>query len=157
MTYLRNSDVVKAFKKRLVKAFYELAQSKAIPADLSRMDILQMAIESEKEKLLLKSEVEALKPKADFYDKVVEAPDAISVGDAAKVLGTGRRRLFTKLRTMGWVTRKNQPYQTKIEQGLLHVKLGNWEHPDHGLQQSVTTLITGKGMVKLRENLEALH
>lgn len=34
MTYMRNSDIVRAFKKRLVKAFWEMAQTKALtPAE----------------------------------------------------------------------------------------------------------------------------
>lgn len=55
MTYMRNNDVVRAFKKRLVKAFYELSK----PASLSRLDILQIALESEKEKEALRLENQA--------------------------------------------------------------------------------------------------
>lgn len=72
------------------------------------------------------------------------------MAQAAKILGTGRQRLFAFLRQAGWVTRKNEPYQSKIEAGYLDVKLGSWEHPDHGVQQSVTALVTGKGLIKLR-------
>ena len=93
MTYMKNSDVVKQFKKRLVKAFYELAQSKQAPQDLSRLEILQIAMAAEEEKIALKHEVEELKPKADFCDQVAVAEDAISLAKAAKVLDTGRNRL----------------------------------------------------------------
>lgn len=55
MTYMRNNDVVRAFKKRLVKAFYELSK----PASLSRLEILQIALESEKEKEALRLENQA--------------------------------------------------------------------------------------------------
>ena len=58
--------------------------------------------------------------------------------------------MFAFLRAIGWVTRKNEPYQDKITAGLLDVKLGSWEHPEHGIQQSVTTLVTGKGLTKLQ-------
>jgi len=92
-------------------------------------------------------------PKVAFHDKVIVAPDAITVAQAAKTLGTGQRRLFARLRELGWVTRRNEPYQAKIEASLLDVKLGSWEHPDHGLKQSVTTLVTGKGLAKLEHLL----
>lgn len=123
-----------AMLMKVIDRWMEL-ESKLTPKDLSRVDILQMAIESEKEKLALKHEVEELKPKAEFHDKVAVAPDAISIGKAAKLLGTGRNRLLSYLRKIGWVTRKNEPYQTKIESGLMDVKLGDFKHPDHGLQQ----------------------
>ncbi|QQD21250.1 hypothetical protein GJQ54_05430 [Oceanospirillaceae bacterium ASx5O] len=170
ITFLRNIGIVKEFKKRLVKAFFEMRDelNKRQPPsaeNLSRMDILKMALESESERVRLEQEnrekealikaqqsnIIQLRPKADFADKVAIAPDAISVANAAKILGTGQRRLFAYLRRIGWVSRRNEPYQAKIEAGLLDVKLGNWSHPDHGLQQSVTALITGKGLQKLQE------
>lgn len=96
-------------------------------------------------------------PKVAFHDQVAAAPDAISISEAAKIIGTGRRRLFSFLRAHSWVTRKNEPYQAMIERGYMDVKLGNWEHPDHGLQQSVTALVTGKGLVKLQRLWEESH
>ncbi|WP_051560482.1 phage antirepressor KilAC domain-containing protein [Marinobacterium jannaschii] len=102
------------------------------------------------------AKLEETAPKAEFHDKVAAAPDALSVAKAAKILGTGRNRLLARLRQIGWVTRKNEPYQAKIEAGYLDVKLGDWEHPDHGIQQSVTTLITGKGLTRLQKELGGL-
>jgi phage antirepressor YoqD-like protein len=160
LTYMRNNDVVREFKKRLVKAFFELAQQRQSPAvnNLSRLDILQMAIQSEEERLRLEYEKRQLEhqleeeaPLVAFAKQVEIAPDAISVAQAAKVLGTGQRRLFDFLRQIGWVSRRNEPYQTKIEAGYLNVKLGSFHHPSHGLQQSVTALVTGKGLTKLQK------
>jgi len=159
LTYMRNNNVVREFKKRLVKAFFELAQQRQAPAieKLSRLEILQLAMQSEEERLRLEQEnrqlenkIEEEAPLVAFAKQVEIAQDAISVAKAAKILGTGQRRLFAFLRSIGWVTRRNEPYQAKIETGYLDVKLGNWSHPDHGLQQSVTTLVTGKGLAKLQ-------
>ena len=44
LTYMRNSEIVRAFKKRLVRAFFEMAarlQQAQNPADLSRLEILR--------------------------------------------------------------------------------------------------------------------
>jgi phage antirepressor YoqD-like protein len=160
LTYMRNNDVVRAFKKRLVKAFFELAQQRQSPAveNLSRLEILQLAMQSEEERLRLEQEKRQLEhqleeeaPLVAFAKQVEIAQDAISVAQAAKILGTGQRRLFAFLRQIGWVSRRNEPYQTKIEAGYLDVKLGSWQHPNHGLQQSVTALVTGKGLAKLQK------
>ncbi|WP_121304578.1 phage antirepressor KilAC domain-containing protein, partial [Pseudomonas aeruginosa] len=143
LTYMRNNDVVREFKKRLVKAFFELAQQRQAPAveNLSRLEILQLAMQSEEERLrleqekrLLEHQLEEEAPLVAFAKQVEIAQDAISVAQAAKILGTGQRRLFAFLRQIGWVSRRNEPYQTKIEAGYLDVKLGSWEHPNHGLQ-----------------------
>jgi phage regulator Rha-like protein len=51
LTYMRNNDVVRVFKKRLIKAFYDLRTVSAFnPDTLSRADILRMALEAENEK-----------------------------------------------------------------------------------------------------------
>ena len=121
------------------------------PAEMSRMEILQLALKSEEERLKLEQQIANDAPKVEFANKVEKSQGAVSVSEAAKMLGTGRTRLFSFLRSVGWISRRNEPYQHKIEQGCLDVKLGSWNHPDHGIQQSVTTIITGKGLIKLRE------
>lgn len=168
LTYMRNNETVKEFKKRLVKAFFEmrdqLQSSELSTNQLSRMDILKLAMESEEQRLKLEQErqqlvtkVEQDAPKVRFAERVYISPDAISVGEAAKVIGTGQRRLFDFLRNIGWISRRNEPYQQKIEQGFLNVKLSNFQHPEHGLKQSVTTVVTGKGLTKLKQLWDEEH
>lgn len=148
MTYMRNSEIVKEFKKRLVKAFYEMAKGQA-PKSFS--EALRLAADQAEKIEQQQKELESTKPKVEFHDRVSLSDESISVADAAKLLGTGRRRLFSLLRQIGWISKRNEPYQAKIEQGYLDVKLGKYEHPQNGLQQSVTTLVTGKGLTKLQK------
>ncbi|WP_353618629.1 phage antirepressor KilAC domain-containing protein [Spartinivicinus marinus] len=95
-------------------------------------------------------------PKVEFYDKVTHATDAISVGKSAKILNTGRNRLMSYLRRHEWVNSDNEPYQVMIELGYMDVKLGKYYDPEHGLTESITPLITGKGLAKLR-HMRAMH
>ncbi|MEL0623792.1 phage antirepressor [Marinomonas arenicola] len=142
------------------KGSYTLDQ----PSDLSKMDVLKMALESEEQRLKLETEKQALitqieeaAPKVEFTERVQMAQDAISVSEAAKTIGTGQRRLFDFLRAHKWITRRNEPYQEKIESGLLNVKLSNFYHPEQGLKQSITTVITGKSLVKLKALWDQMH
>ncbi|HAK9055136.1 TPA: DNA-binding protein [Salmonella enterica] len=160
-----------AFRLKVNQTFIDFRTGKLAPVgrELSRMDILQLAIEAEHERMRLEGENQRLEqekaglehqlfedaPKVEFHDKVVAAPGAMSIAQAAKVLGTGRNRLLQLMRQIAWVTRYNEPYQEKIEAGYLDAKLGSWSHPDHGVQQSVTTLITGKGLAKLQKILSS--
>ncbi len=123
ITFLRNIGIVKEFKKRLVKAFFEMRDElnkRQAPAveNLSRLEILQLAMQSEEERLRLEQEKRQLEhqleeeaPRVAFAKQVEIAQDAISVAQAAKILGTGQRRMFSFLRSIGWVTRRNEPYQ----------------------------------------------
>lgn len=134
----------------------KIAKQKAVnPAlpnytNLTKLQILEMALESEQQRLALENRLEEAQPTIAFTKQVEISQGAITVAQAAKILNTGRTRMFAFLRSIGWVTRKNEPYQDKITAGLLDVKLGSWEHPEHGIQQSVTTLVTGKGLTKLQ-------
>jgi phage antirepressor YoqD-like protein len=142
-----------AFQLKVNRVFMDYRTGKlqtvAVPATLS--EALRLAADQAERIEIQSAQILEFKPKAEFYDQVASAPDAISVGEAAKIIGTGRRRLFAFMRQHGWVTRRNEPYQIKIEQGYLDVKLGSWEHPDHGIQQSVTALVTGKGLTRLQK------
>lgn len=119
----------------------------ALPRDYASA-LRALADESEKA-AALSAKVEADAPKVAFAEKIEAAPDAITLGQAAKTLGTGRNRFCQKLREIGWITRTNEPYQDKINAGLMDVKIGSWEHPEKGLQRCVTALVTGKGLAKL--------
>ena len=88
-------------------------------------------------------------PKVAFHDMVVVSHKTYNAAQAAKIIGTGRTRLLQFMRQKGWVTRSNEPYQAKIEAGLLDVKLGTFEHPIDGTIPTCSTLITGKGLTKL--------
>ena len=162
ITFMRNTGIVKEFKIRLVKAFFDMRdelRNQAAPAlpDFANPAEAARAWADQHDKCIeAQQQIERDAPDVAFAREVKVAEDAITVAKAAKILGTGQRRLMAYLRQIGWVTRRNEPYQAKIEAGYLDVKLGSWQHPDHGLQQSVTTLITGKGLAKLRHMRESL-
>lgn len=144
LTLMRNNDVVKEFKKRLVKAFFELAEQQRFGGfDVPKTYIaaLECAARIEKERAQLASKVEKDAPKVAFHDEVVASHDMVTVSAAAKAIGTGRNRLLEFMRDIGWLMWNNEPYQDKIEQGLLGFKV----HED----KRITPLVTGKGLSKL--------
>lgn len=51
--------------------------------------------------LALEQKVAEDAPKVAFHDNVATAPDTISVGEAAQLIGTGRGRLFSFMRKIG--------------------------------------------------------
>lgn len=67
--------------------------------------------------------IEEQQPKVEFYDAITGSKDAISMGDAAKVLdlGMGRNRLFLWLQGEGFLMADNRPYQRYIDCGWFRV------------------------------------
>lgn len=149
-----------AFQLQVNQVFLDYRTGRLVPAtpQLTTIEILQIAMQSEQERLRLltvnqelEQKIETDAPLVRFAKQVEITPDSISVGKAAKIIGTGQNRLFAYLRQIGWVSRKNEPYQAKIEQGLMDVKISPWDHPEFGLQKRSVALVTGKGLSKLQQ------
>lgn len=154
----RDSIVVVAqlcpeFTAKLVDRWQELEEqarnpfAAMIPQDYP--SALRALADKSEEAGRLVAQIEHDAPKVAFAQQVEIAPDAISMGEAAKISGTGRTRLSSLLKRNRWLNRHGEPYQDKIEAGLLDVKLSSWEHPRDGLKKRVTPLITGKGLTRI--------
>lgn len=112
------------------------------------LEALTALVQSETEKQSLQLKIETDKPKVEFAEAVRNTDGKVSVGDFAKVIGTGQNRLFERLRSDGFLMANNRPYQSAIDRGLLvsieqkpHIDSNGISHP------SFKTLITGKGQV----------
>lgn len=157
-SYIVVAQLCPEFTARIVDRWQELEARPQIDPQIALSDpatLRGLLLENVEKVLALESKVAVDAPKVAFADQVQAAPDAITIGQAAKTLGTGRNRLMSRLREMGWVTRLGEPYQSKINAGLLDVKVGSWEHPEKGLQRSVTALVTGKGLARLHREIDA--
>ncbi|BAV74166.1 roi domain protein [Pseudomonas chlororaphis subsp. aurantiaca] len=169
-TYIIVAQLCPEFTARLVDRWQELEEQVAKPAFdymaalsdprtllalLTENVTKVVALEADnteltKENHLLEVKVEQDAPKVAFHDMVVVSHKTYNAAQAAKIIGTGRTRLLQFMRLKGWVTRTNEPYQAKIEAGLLDVKLGTFDHPTQGTIPTCSTLITGKGLTKLQ-------
>lgn len=161
MTYFRNNDIVKAFKKNLIKAFFDMAEKlrdftpKKEPTVL---ELLEMGANSERQRLILvqknlqlEHKIEKDRPDVEFSQFVKCLHGSITVAEAAKILGTGAKRLFKLLRAYGWVNEKNEPYQNVLDKKLLDFKIEKTRHKDYGLQEYTRTLVTAHGLFALQK------
>lgn len=106
----------------------------------------------------LESKVAADAPKVDFADRV-EKSSGVLIGDFAKAVGTGERRLFAWLRANGYLIstagrRHNTPYQQYVDNGYFDVTERTYEMPDGEVKASFTTHITGKGQIAVTKKLK---
>ncbi len=140
------------------------------PQQLSRMDILEIAMESEKEVLKLKIETEkqqklltTQKPKVAFFDDAMDSQTLIDLNDVAKTLLIkdengkllGRNLLYQKLREMGVLNSNNKPYQSFIASNHFRLVERSYTHPKTG--ETVLyfkTLLTQKGVTYLHKKFK---
>ena len=143
ITYMRNSAVVREFKKRLVHAFRELRNGVAIPA-LTEDELIHQALAITARRVeTLTERVAELEPKAEVADRLLDADGDLSVRDAAQALTragvkVGATRLFAELDHRGWIKRaggdrRYRVLQSAIETGYMSVLPASHYHPKTGV------------------------
>jgi len=165
MTFQRNTDQVRTFKKALVKAFFEIVRQ-AAPTGA---DLLALAVLEAQAMLTQKDEqIAELEPKAEAWSHLVSSSGSWSYLEVAHTLQNhkqiviGQKRLVELLVSWGLLFRdaKGRPhaYQRTIEQGLFVEKLRTYVDMVTGqrLQGSAPQVrITGKGIDMIYRRLSA--
>lgn len=159
LTYMRNSEIVRAFKKRLVKAFYELGQQAQLSRHglvslPTRLELIQIAMAAEQERLVLEEKVKVIQPKADALDRLSASEGSQCITDAAKALKMQPKKLFAFLQKKRWIYKRAGGknwlgYQDKIQSGYIECKITTVAKSDGSEKTVEQALLTPKGMTKL--------
>lgn len=153
-----------AFHLKVIRAYDTLVtQPQPInPAQLSRMQLIEMAMDAERERLVLAEKVEQMLPKAEGFDRIAGAEGSLCLRDAAKELQFQPKQLNLWLQANKWIYKRAGGsnfigYQDRIQAGLLEHKssvvidgAGNERLRDQ-------VRITGKGLARLAKELANDH
>lgn len=92
--------------------------------------------------------IEAMMPKAEFFDQVTGSKDCYDMADVAKVcnLGIGRNTLFQFLRESKVLRENNTPYQQYVDNGYFRVIESKYNKPDGSVHISLKTVVYQKGI-----------
>lgn len=166
LTYMRNTDIVRFFKKRLVRAFFEMAQRlaagnaargsdpMAILADPAAMRGLLLTYT---EKVIdLQHTVEEQGPKVAALQRLEDAEGSFGLREAAQVLDMPERKLTRHLDAEGWIfkmpnSRRWQGYADKRKAGLVTHKTRRYQREDGEWCEADYVRITPKGIAKLAQ------
>jgi phage antirepressor YoqD-like protein len=127
------------------------------PKDLSRLEILTLALEAEKKVIELQEKIEVDKPKVEFAEQLLSATNSLDFGTSCKAMNLpfGRNKMFEICRKLNFIMHNNQPYQTYIDQGyftLLETSYVNAKSGDRVL--TTKTMVTAKGQNWLINNFK---
>lgn len=150
---------IEAEKQLQYKLRAEQAHSKP-QSDMSRLEILELAITAEKERLALEAENKVLQPKAEAYDAVCSSEGLYTMAEAAKILGTGRNSLFAQLRQGGIFISRGQDYNTPYQRYMKYFEVKQGYRIDPRTEKRVatrTTFVKPEGICFLREALGLHH
>jgi len=155
------------FKMRYIEAFNAMESElrrrpSADPADLLNDPAsLRSLLAGYADKVIaLQGQVGDLTPKAAALDRLSQIEEgAVNPTTAAKVLGVGPKRLFSYMRQNRWIYRRpggrNLAYQTRIEAGLLEMKIVTLRAEDGTVRILEQVLVTPKGLTTLAQQFHA--
>jgi len=145
-SYIVVAQLCPEFTAALVDRWQELEAQVAKPVELSTMDILQIAMESEKARLQAVEQLAIAAPKAAFVDQYVETAGSMSFRQVAKLLSANERQFRQMLLDKGvmyYLGGVLTPYSQHQEAGRFEVKTGTSETNGHAFSQA---RFTAKGV-----------
>jgi phage regulator Rha-like protein len=161
MTYAKNTEIARTFKKRLVKTFYELAENAKQPLVPQTLpEALRLAADladkiNERDKL-----ISIIQPHSEALHRISLSDGSLCLTDAAKTLGVQPQKvLIPFLRANKWIYNRtgcNHPvaYQDKLQQMLLEHKVTTVNRTDGSEKITEQVRVTPKGLTKLAQLLE---
>lgn len=149
-----------AFHLKVIRAYDQMqAQPALSPANLSRMQLIQLAMEAEQEKLLLEAKVQEQAPKVQAHDRIAVSSGAMTIRETATTLEYPERKLVLWLIQNNWAYRRNGRknllgYAEVIKKGWLAHKVRTVEDVHTGEEKiSEQLLVTPLGLTVLAQKL----
>lgn len=152
-----DSDMAKPFRKWItsevlpsIRKTGQYSIGAKIPHTFA--EALRLAAEQQEKIEAQQNLIEAQKPKAEFYDDVVESKDAMSMDRVAKTLnmGIGRNKLFELLRNRKILMNNNTPYQRYVDSGWFRCIETKFTKPNGDTCINVKTVVLQKGVDAIR-------
>jgi phage antirepressor YoqD-like protein len=143
-------------RRKVIVRWRELEGQTNQPVAMSRIDILTMALDSERRAIAAESQLTLAAPKAAFVDAYVDTTGLKGFRQVAKLLKAKENQLREFLTTKQIMYRLGgewHPYQNHIDAGRLEVKTGSSEVSGHAFNRS---FFTSKG-VEWLAGLWAVH
>jgi len=110
------------------------------------LNILNEEVEELKSKVENQQlQIEEQKPKVESFEALMDTEELTDMGQTAKILGTGRNRLFALLREKNILMHDNIPYQTYQNRGYFEVRKAVKNDQNYSV-----TFVTPKGVDYIR-------
>lgn len=154
MVMSESYKVQAAVYDRMTELEAQATKSNFDPANLTRMQLIQLALEAEQELQIEKAINAELRPKAKALDRISGSEGSQCITDTAKALKIPPRKLFEWLQNNRWIYKRAGGknwlgYQKKIQTGYVEHKITTVEKSDGSEKVVEQALITPKGIAKI--------
>lgn len=131
----------------------EMKEKQKLQVPTTFAEALRLAAEQQEKIEEQQKLIEVQRPKAEFYDDVVDSKDAIDMQAVAKVInmGMGRNKLFEFLRNNKVLMQNNQPYQSYVDMGWFRIIESKYTKPSGDICINLKTVVFQKGVDGIRK------
>lgn len=157
-TFLKNTEIARKLKIRLVQAFRqcrdELAKSRAQQIPQSLPEALRLAADLAEKNQALALKVKEDEPKISYLDRIMAANGSMTITNAAKVIGYPPRKLKDYMRQIGFLyASADTPKQEHILAGRAVLRYAHWTDSNGNPQEKPYCHLTAKGLQYICEKL----
>lgn len=153
LSYMRNNDVVRGFKKRLIRSFVDMRKQLAAPKFAVPATFAEALFLAAEKQLVIEAQalqIAADKPKVEFAEAIRAVDGVCSIEKIAKTIGWRRNKFFDRLREDSVLMANNLPYQKYIDRGYFTVAEQMPYTDSKGeTHPTFATRVTGAGQVFL--------
>lgn len=155
ISMIQRTDKGKQARQYFIECERRAKQPTVNGAELTRMELIQIAMNAETERLQLEAKNKELEPKADAYDEFIDATGKYNIGTVAKMFGKGQNWLFRELRNAGVLISKGAMRNTPYQQYMHHfeVKAHTFERSNGEQGVSYTTYVQPSGIQFIQRKL----
>jgi len=118
-----------AFHLKVIRAYDAMVTAPPAlnPANLSRLQLIELAMQAEQERLAIEAKLAIAAPKAEALDRIASADGSLCLTDAAKELQVRPKDLIGYLSSNHWIYKRAGGtnwigYQDRIQSGVLEHK-----------------------------------
>lgn len=153
-----------AFHLKVIRAYDNLVTGSSAPSTMTRLQLIQLAMQAEQERIQLEEKVKEITPKAEFFDAVTASKDTLDMGEVAKILNfrpksgevMGRNNLFKFLVNNDVLflhAGYYQPFQRQMEAGRFRLVETTWTDSEGETHINRKVVVTQKGLDYIRRLL----
>jgi phage antirepressor YoqD-like protein len=128
-----------ALRARIIDRWIELEAAAPAPVELSRMQILEIAMASERERIALAEQVEAAKPAVEFVQRYADSTGTKGFRQVAKLLGANEnlfREFLIEQKILYRLNGELTPHAQHIDAGRFCVKAGTAQNSGHAFNSA---------------------